>query len=176
MWTVAIRSIEISAPSLVDLQEQDESLRILDRMNTRGDKWLYDVAHRFREGWDRERARRDAQPIRSPVSESNHRGGCDDHTMLMDFTTTPSGTTAPRSGTIPGYPGVSVPRRLCSALSPVMSRDMMEALRSADFGHPEHPYKNWWQPASQTKSIVHYPAEFGGITERDLQSLSHGGP
>jgi hypothetical protein len=173
IWTVAVRSIEIAAPSLVDLQEQEESLRILDRMNTRGSQWLRDVVYRLRNGWDQDRARRDAQSIHSPVSESNRRGGREDHGMLIEFTTAQPMAPPMRSRAPSTHSVMSVPRTMDTDPSPLMSRDLMEALRSADFRHPEHPYKNWWQPASRTNSIAQYQDGFAGITQQGLESLSH---
>ena len=150
MWTVAVRSIEIAAPSLVDLLEQEESLRILDGMNTRGDQWLRDVVCKLRRGWAFDRARRDAPPFRSPVSDSNRQHASEDQSMMADFTTTPALERSMRARALSTQSTLSVPRTIDIDPSPLMVRDDMDALRSADFRHPDHPYQNWWQPASRT--------------------------
>ena len=153
MWTVAGCAMEIAAPSLVDTQEQDEAVRILGGINARGNWILTEVEQKLRRSWDQERVRRQAHMVESASVKRESETPMEEPRATAGSVHTPETSAWMRSRASSSFSSRVAMPATDPVTPPTVSRDLVDALRSADFRNPTHPYQNFWRPASRTNSL-----------------------
>jgi hypothetical protein len=132
--SVAIRSLGIAAEVLVDRREQEEVLRIFDRIRI-DTGWKIDFLHdelREKWGWPSESQIQQQMAVQqNSLSQFFPSTAPNSGVVLAPSTNLPPIPPAPQTrGGVPG----GIPNPL---------------LKTADFSLPNHPYQQYYQPPSQ---------------------------
>ncbi|KAI1818400.1 hypothetical protein GGS20DRAFT_287551 [Poronia punctata] len=153
--SVSIRALALVSEVLTDYAEQREVVAILERTD-RETGWklagvVADLRKRWR--WDGgEKNNSDPQTHQLIFSPNNNEGGYKQQHLLTASSSAPSQQMML-------VPTIQVPQQQMQPIvessastSASASRPIRNPFSFADFSHPNHPYRNWYEPPSRSSS------------------------
>ncbi|KAF7541727.1 hypothetical protein G7Z17_g11905 [Cylindrodendrum hubeiense] len=136
---MAIRCLIIVSAVLTDVHEQAEVLGILERIRHHEGWHLGSVEQDLKRTWGWDRSRPAASSLKSQTSDQLETGN---HTMPPPFHAPEMAPIANPATLLTGTMRVLTP--------PGVAKAPLNPLSFADFSLPNHPYRNWYEPASTT--------------------------